>query len=107
VAPVEDPTLSATPLPRAIVLENVAVEMELVDSVSGERVAAMVDRAKLGAGAEVGSENFSRVARFNQAKSAFNEWAHRVRSFLDSEHELTGEDAERANQSYKPYGQQQ
>src|SRR5512140_3514632 len=60
VAPVEDPALTAKPLDRAIVLEKVAVEMELVDSVTGERVAAMVDGTKLGAGAEVGSENFSR-----------------------------------------------
>jgi hypothetical protein len=86
-------------------LEKVAVEMELVDSVTGERVAAMVDRSKLGEGAEVGTENFSRVARFNQAKQAFDEWAGRVRLFLDAEHELTGEDAKQADQTYKPYGQ--
>jgi hypothetical protein len=105
VAPVEDAALTAKALPRAIVLEKVAVEMELVDSVTGERVAAMVDRTKLGEGAEVGSENFSRVARFSQAKQAFDQWAQRVRMFLDAEHELTGEDAERANQAYRPYGQ--
>jgi hypothetical protein len=105
VAPVDDPALTATPLPRAIVLEKVAVEMELVDSVTGERVAAMVDRSKLGEGAEVGTENFSRVARFNQAKQAFDQWAERVRLFLDAEHELTGEDAKQADQTYKPYGQ--
>jgi len=81
------------------------VEMELVDSVTGERVAAMVDRTKLGEGAEVGSENFSRVARFNPAKQAFDQWAQNVRMFLNAEHELTGDDAERANQAYRPYGQ--
>ena len=104
VAPVEDPALTAKPLPRAIVLDKVGVEMELADSVSGERVAAMVDHIKLGAGAEVGTENFSRVARFNQAAQALDEWAHRVRWFLDAEHELSAEDAARADQ-YRPYGQ--
>jgi hypothetical protein len=85
-------------------LEKVSVEMELVDSETGERIAAAVDKATLGAGAEVGSENFSRLERFNEAKSAFDQWAGRVREFLDSEHELSGEDAERALQSYRPYG---
>jgi hypothetical protein len=105
VAPVEESAFTAKPLPKAIVLEKVGVEMELVDSVTGERIAAMVDREKLGEGAEVGTENFSRVARFAQAKEALDEWAGRVRAFLDAEHELTGEDAKRADQSYKPYGQ--
>jgi hypothetical protein len=105
VAPMEDPALTAKPLPKAIVLEKVAVEMELVDSVTGERVAAMVDRMKLGAGAEVGTENFSRVARFAQATQALDQWAQRVREFLDVEHELSAEDADKADQSYRPYGQ--
>lgn len=105
VAPMIDPALTAKPLPRAIVLEKVAVEMELVDSVTGERIAAMVDHTKLGEGAEVGSENFSRVARYAQARSAFDEWARRAREFLDAEHELTNEDAERADAAYKPFGQ--
>jgi len=105
VAPLEESALTAQPLPRAIVLEKVAVEMELVDSVTGERVAAMVDRTKLGTGAEVGSENFSRVARFHQATQAFDQWAFRVRWFLDAEHELNAEEAALADQSYRPYGQ--
>ncbi len=105
VAPISDPALTAKPLERAVVLEKVGVEMELLDSETGERVAAMVDRTKLGAGADVGDENFSRVARFRQAKQAFDEWAARVRVFLDSEHELTGEDALKAEQAYRPYGQ--
>jgi hypothetical protein len=105
VAPLIDPALTAKPLPRAIVLEKVGVEMELVDSVTGERIAAMVDHTNIGQGAEVGSENFSRVARYYQARDAFDAWAHRVREFLDTEHELTGEDAERADRSYRPYGQ--
>ena len=105
VAPLEDPALTAKPLPKAIVLEKVAVEMELVDSVTGERIAAMVDHAKLGAGAEVGTENFSRVARFSQAMQSLDQWALRVREFLDAENELSAEDAAKADQSYRPYGQ--
>jgi hypothetical protein len=92
-------------LPNALVLEKVGVELELVDSVTGKRVAAMVDKSKLGAGAEVGTENFSREERFKEAKVSFDKWAQRVRFFLDSEHELTGADAERADKEYKPYGQ--
>jgi len=104
VAPLNDPAMTAKPMDRAIVLEKVSVEMELVDSETGERIAAAVDKATLGAGAEVGSENFSRIERYNEAKMAFDQWAGRVREFLDSEHELTGEDAERALKSYQPYG---
>jgi hypothetical protein len=95
------------PLQRAVNIGKVGVEMELVDSESGERIAAMVDRANLGAGAEVGAEHFSRMEKFAAAKEAFDEWASRVREFLDSAHELTGEDADRADKSYQPYGAEQ
>jgi hypothetical protein len=104
VAPLNDPAMVEKPMERAIVLEKVSVEMELVDSETGERIAAAVDKSTLGAGAEVGAENFSRVDRYNEARMAFNQWAGRVREFLDSEHELSPEDAERARQSYRPYG---
>ncbi len=96
---------AANPLQRAIVIDEVGVELELVDSETGERIAAAVDKTNLGAGAAVGAENFSRMERFNEAKEAFDGWAERVRDFLDSEHQLSGEDAERASQSYRPYGQ--
>ena len=78
--------------------------MELVDSETGERIAAVVDRTNLGAGAEVGAENFSRLEKFAAAREAFDEWASRLRLFLDSAHELSGEDAARADKAYKPYG---
>jgi hypothetical protein len=94
----------AKPFAQAINIGKVGVEMELVDSKTGERIAAMVDRTNLGAGAEVGAANFSRVEKFAAAKEAFDEWASRVRAFLDSEHELKGEDAKRADSSYQPYG---
>lgn len=102
VAPMEGEGESA--LKRAIVLEKVGVEMELVDSVTGERIAAAVDKTNLGAGAQVGSVNFSRSERFAEAKAAFNEWASRLRDFLDTEHQLTGDDATKADAAYKPYG---
>jgi len=105
VAPLNDPAMVAKPMERAIVLEKVSVEMELVDSETGERIAAAIDKANLGAGAEVGAENFSRIERYNEARLALDQWAERVREFLDSEHELTGEDAERALKSYQPYGE--
>ena len=103
VAPLELPAVTEKPLERVIVLEKVSIEIELLDSETGERIAAAVDGEILGAGTEVGAENFSRLERFNQAKKAFDEWAERVRTFLDAEHELTGEDAERADKAYSPY----
>ena len=92
-------------LKRAIILEKVGIELELLDSETGERIAALVDKEKLGAGAQVGTVSFSREERFAEAKHAFDEWASRVRTFLNDAHELTGEDAARARDAYRPYGQ--
>lgn len=99
-----DVPAGAKPFERTLNIGKVGVEMELVDSKTGERIAAMVDKTNLGAGAEVGAANFSRVEKFAAAREAFDEWASRVRIFLDSEHELKGEDAQRADRSYQPYG---
>jgi hypothetical protein len=92
------------PFERALNIGKLGVEMELVDSETGERIAAMVDKTQLGAGAEVGAEGFSRLEKFAAAREALDEWASRVRAFLDSAHELTGEDAARADRAYQPYG---
>src|SRR5690242_189795 len=92
-------------LDRTVNIGKVGVEMELVDSETGEEIAAMVDRENLGAGAEIGSVNFSRQERWAAAREAFDGWAHRVREFLDSAHELSPEDAKRADQSYHPYSE--
>lgn len=89
---------------RAVNIGKVGVEMELVDSETGEQIAAMVDREPLGAGAEIGSVNFSKQERWAAAREAFDEWAHRVRVFLDSAHTLSADDAKKADQSYRPYG---
>ena len=106
VAPGDAPS-DARPFQQALNIGKVGVEMELVDSKTGERIAAMVDRTNLGAGAEVGAASFSRVQKFAAAREAFDEWASRVRTFLDSEHELKGKDAELADRSYQPYGSEQ
>lgn len=91
-------------LPHTAKIGNVRIEMELLDSVTGERIAAAVDKAALGADAEVGAYRFERIEKYMAARQAFNEWAARVREFLDSEHELSAEDAQRASDSYSPYG---
>jgi hypothetical protein len=52
----------------------------------------------------VGSENFSREEKYARAKEAFDGWAARVRQFLDASEELKGDDARRADESYRPYG---
>jgi hypothetical protein len=100
-----DAPADAKPFAKALNIGKVGVEMELVDSKTGARIAAMVDKANLGAGAEVGAAQFSRVQKFAAAREAFDEWASRVRTFLDAEHEIKGEDADRVEKSYQPYGQ--
>jgi len=91
-------------LGRAVDIDKVVVEMEMVDSVTGEQIAAVVDHQRLGSGAVVGSVNFSRDEKFAAAKDAFDGWAQRLRDFLDSADELSPAEAERADASYQPYG---
>jgi hypothetical protein len=91
-------------LDRTVNIGKVGVEMELVDSQTGEQIAAMVDRETLGSGAEIGAANFSRNEKWAAAREAFDGWGKRVRDFLDSSDELSPEDAKRADQSYRPYG---
>lgn len=83
---------------------KVGVEMEMVDSVTGEQIVAAVDRQKLGQGAVVGSVNFPRDQKLEAAKDAFDGWAARLRDFLDSAQELSTDDAKRADAGYRPYG---
>jgi len=83
---------------------KVGVEIELVDSVTGEQIAAAVDRQSLGAGAIVGAANFSKEDKYDAARDAFEGWAIRLRDFLDSAMELSPTDAQRADESYQPYG---
>ena len=89
------------PFTSTINVGEVGVEVELVDSVTGERIAAAVDKTKLGEEALGG--NLSRVERYHAAMAAFDEWANRIQEFLDREHEITGEDADRADKAYVPY----
>ncbi|HZS54465.1 MAG TPA: DUF3313 domain-containing protein [Bryobacteraceae bacterium] len=96
---------SENALDRAVNIGKVGVEMELVDSETGEQIAAMVDRENLGDGAQIGAVNFSRQEKYAAAREAFDGWARRVREFLDSAQELSSDDAKRADQSYHPYGE--
>lgn len=90
-------------LARAINIGKVGVEIELVDSETGQQIAAAVDRQSLGEGAMVGSVNFSREEKFRAATEAFDGWAKRLRDFLDSAHELSKEDVARAEGTNFPY----
>jgi hypothetical protein len=90
-------------LERAIEIGEVWVEAELVDSVTGERIAAAIDRAKIGEGVKLSSSKVSQVAVEGDVEEALEEWAMRFREFLDNWHELKGEDAERADKAYQPY----
>jgi hypothetical protein len=91
-------------LENGLDIGKVGVEMEMVDSVTGEQIVAAVDRQNLGQGAVVGSVNFSRDQKFEAAKEAFDGWAARLRDFLDSAQELSADDSKRADASYRPYG---
>jgi hypothetical protein len=106
IAAADKPAEAENAIDRAVNIGKVGVEMELVDSDTGEQIAAMVDRENLGAGAEIGAVNFSRQEKWAAAREAFDGWARRVRDFLDSAHELSAEDAKRADQSYRPYGEE-
>lgn len=90
-------------LEHPINIGKVGVEMELVDSETGEQIAAAVDRQTLGDGALVGSRTFSREEKFAAAVEAFDGWAARLREFLDSAHERTQEDISRIEQTNFPY----
>jgi hypothetical protein len=83
---------------------KVRVEMELVDSETGEQIAALVDKATLGEGAEIGSVNFTRQEKWAAAREAFDGWAARVRAFLNAENELSQEDLDKADKAYQAYG---
>jgi hypothetical protein len=76
--------------------------MELVDSETGEQIAAMVDHANLGAGGEAATLRTPREEKFRVARVAFDEWASRVRQYLDSTQEITA-DVDRVDKSYQPY----
>ena len=89
---------------RTVDIGKVGVEMEIVDSVTGEQIAAAVDRENLGSGSVVGAANFSQEEKYAAAKEAFDGWATRLRDFLDSAMELSPADAQRADESYQPYG---
>ncbi len=90
-------------LQRHLNIGKVGVEVELLDSETGEQIAAAVDRENLGKGAEVGSVSFSREEKFRAATEAFDEWAARLREFLDSAHELSPQDVERVEATNFPY----
>jgi len=63
-------------LERDVNIAKVGVEMELVDSETGEQIAAAVDKRNLGEGAVVGSVNFSRDQKFRAAKQALTGGPH-------------------------------
>jgi hypothetical protein len=90
-------------LERPINIGEVWVEAELVDSVTGDRIAAAVDKAKLGEGVVLSSSKISQVEVEGDVEEALEGWASRLRAFLDEWHELKGEDAERTDKSYRPY----
>jgi hypothetical protein len=96
----DDPTLE-----QALNIGKVGVEIELVDSETGEQIAAEVDRQNLGEGAEIASGNFSKDEKAEAAREAFDGWAMRLRNFLDSANELSPEDIKQADAKYHPYGE--
>jgi hypothetical protein len=104
VAPADRPAHEGDVIEQAANINKVGVEIELIDSETGEQIAAMVDREPLGVGAQVSAANIARHEKSVAARAAFDEWASRVRMFLNRAHELTGEDAARADRSYQPYG---
>ena len=89
-------------LERPVNIGAVKVEMELVDSETGEQIAAAVDQQSVG-DAVVGSDRFAREEKFRAATEAFDGWAARLRDFLDNANELSPEDIARTEKSINPY----
>lgn len=88
---------------RVLNMGKVGVEMELVDSVTGEQIAAVVDHQNLGEGAVVGPDTFAHREESRMVTDAFDGWASRLREFLDSAHELSADDIKRVEQENFPY----
>jgi hypothetical protein len=91
-------------LERTVNIGKVGVEMELVDSQTGEQIVAAVDRQTLGENAVIGSANFSRDEKFQEAVRACRGWSLRLREFMDSAEELSEEDVARIEATQVPYG---
>jgi hypothetical protein len=89
-------------LNRRLNIRKVGVEMELVDSETGDQIAAVVDTQNLRQNV-AGVVNFSRDETFSAAVDAFNGWASRLRQFLDSAQELSAEDVQRVEETDFPY----
>jgi hypothetical protein len=104
VAAADRPTDPNDAVENSANIGKVGVEFELVDSVTGELIAAAVDREPLGDGAEIATGNMLQHEKSLAARHAFDEWAQRLRSFLNDAHELKGDDAKKADESYQPYG---
>jgi hypothetical protein len=104
VAEADRPTDPNEAVEHAANISKVGVEFELVDSVTGEQIAAAVDREPLGEGAEIAAGNISRHEKSVAAREAFDQWAGRLREFLNRAHELKGDEAKRADDSYRPFG---
>jgi hypothetical protein len=92
-------------LERPLNIGKAGVEMELVDSETGEQIAAAVDRQNLGEGAAAGLANVSREERFRSATVAFDGWASRLRQFLDEASELSPKDVEHVEATNFPYAE--
>jgi hypothetical protein len=90
-------------LDRPINIGKVGVEIEFLDSEGGQQIAAAVDRQHLGEGSMVGSVDFSHEEKFRAATEAFDDWAKRLRDFLNSAHQLSEEDVTRAEGTNFPY----
>jgi hypothetical protein len=103
VAAADKPADANEAVDTAANIGKVGVEIELVDSVTGEQIAAAVDREPLGDGAEIAAGNISRHEKSMAARQAFDEWASRLRTFLNKAHELKGEEMKRSD-AYQPYG---
>jgi hypothetical protein len=88
---------------KAVNIGKAIIEVELVDSVSGEVIAAAQDREAAGSG-EIGPGQLSREERFQMARIAMDNWSKRVREFLNAAHEFSPEDAAKADRAYRPYG---
>jgi len=88
---------------RAAERGSVHVEVEVADSVTGERLAALVDQGKSGEGVDAQALKFWQTRRFLAEEHAAEDWAVRVKEFLNTERERLRRNKMRVFETYHPY----
>lgn len=70
------------------------VEIELLDSETGQQIAALVDTENLASRVGIDAPNLTRQEKWAVARDVFDHWAVRMRNFVDPEFEESSDDVD-------------